>query len=146
MYMAAACCCLVSFLLFSCIFDISLGHFRFSCLDVCFIIFGGSCFFWIEIRKIAKNVLIKNRSETQLKVYKKLVTFMKNCADKQLCLWKNLVEWFPFPPQFVLASVLEQFSRAKLMGEIDELIQVSWSYFAWTHFVSSKITCILTTN
>ena len=30
------------------------------------------------------------------------------------------------------------------MGAINELIQVSWWYFAWIHFVSSKITCILT--
>ena len=42
-------------------FDISLDHICFSCLDVSFIIFGWSCFFWIQIRKIAKNVLIKNR-------------------------------------------------------------------------------------
>ena len=36
----------------------------------------------IQIRKIAKSVLIKNRSEMRLKFYKKLVTFMKNCADR----------------------------------------------------------------
>ena len=138
--MAAAFCCLLSFLLSSFMFNTSLSHIRFSCLDVCFIIFGQNCLFWIQICKIAKSVLIKNR-------YKKLVTFMNNCADRWLCLRNNLFEWFPFPTKFVLASVLferEQISRANLMGEINELIQVSCWYFTWIHFVSSKTACILT--
>ena len=53
-----------------------------SVVWMCFIIFGWSCLLWIQIRKIAKNVLIKNRLEIRLKFYKKLVTFMKNCADR----------------------------------------------------------------
>ena len=145
--MAAAFCCLLSFLLFRCMFNTSLGHIRFSCLDVCFIIFGWSYLLWIQIRKIAKNLLIKNRSEIRQKFYTKLGTFMKNCDNKELCLRNDLFEWFPFLPKFALASVLfelEQFSRAELMGEINELIQVSWWYFAWIYFVSSNITCILT--
>ena len=81
--MAAAFRCLLSgFLLFSCMFNTSLGYIRFSCLDVCFIIFGRSCLFWIEIRKITKSVLIKNGSDGRLKFYKKLVIIMKNCADR----------------------------------------------------------------
>ena len=80
--MAAAFCCLLSFLLFSCMFNTSLGHIRFSCLDVCFIIFGWSYLLRVQIRKIAKNLLIKYRPEIRLKFYKKLVTFMKNCTDR----------------------------------------------------------------
>ena len=45
-------CCLLSFLLFSYMFNTSSGHICFSCLDVCFIIFGWSSFFWIQIRRI----------------------------------------------------------------------------------------------
>ena len=77
-----------SFLLFTYIFCLvvclilGLGHIRFGCLDVCFIILGWSYLLWIQIRKIAKKVLIKNRLEIRLKFYKKLVTFMKNCADR----------------------------------------------------------------
>ena len=77
-----------SFLLFtyiSCLvvcLILGLGHIRFGCLDVCFIILGWSYLLWIQIRKIAKKVLIKNRLEIRLKFYKKLVTFMKNCADR----------------------------------------------------------------
>ena len=45
-YMAASfCCLLISFLLFIFMFNVSLGHIRFSCLNVCFIIFGRSCLF-----------------------------------------------------------------------------------------------------
>ena len=80
--MAAAFCCILSFLLFGSMFDTSLGHIPHSCLDVCFIIFGWNCLLWIQIRKIAKNVLIKSRSEIRLNFYKKLLTFTKNCADR----------------------------------------------------------------
>ena len=79
---AVLCCLLISFLLFSCMFNTSLDHIRFSLLDICFIIFGRSCLFRIQIRKIAKSLLIKNRSESPLKVYKKLVILMKNCGDR----------------------------------------------------------------
>ena len=50
--MAVVFCCLLSFLLFSYMFNTSSGHICFSCLDVCFIIFGWSSFFWIQIRRI----------------------------------------------------------------------------------------------
>ena len=66
------------FFFFSCMFNTSLVHIRSSFFDVCFIIFVWSCLFWIKMRKIAKNGLIKNRSKIRLKVYKKLVVFMKN--------------------------------------------------------------------
>ena len=125
--MVAAFCCLLSFLLFRCMFNTSLGYINFSCLDVCFIIFGLSYLLWIQIRKIAKNLLLKNSSEIGQKFYTKLVTFMKNCDDRKLCLRNDLFQWFPFPPKFALASVffeLEQFSRAELMGKINEIIQL----------------------
>ena len=80
--MATAICCLLSFLLFSRMFNTSLDHIRFSCLDVCFIIFDWSQLLWMQNPKIAKNLLIKNRSDIGLKFYKKMVTFMKNCADR----------------------------------------------------------------
>ena len=45
-YMAASfCCLLISFLLFIFMYSVSLGHIRFRCLNVCFIIFGRSCLF-----------------------------------------------------------------------------------------------------
>ena len=69
---------LISFPLFNCTFSTSLGHTRFSCLDVCLILFTWRCLFWIQICKIAENVVIKSRTEIRLKVYKKLVIFMKN--------------------------------------------------------------------
>ena len=50
--MAVVFCCLLSFLLFSYMFNTSSGHICFSCLDVCFIIFGWSSFFWIQIRRV----------------------------------------------------------------------------------------------
>ena len=81
--MAAVFCCLLSsFLLFSCMFNTSLGNIRFSCLDVCFIIFGRSCLLSTQICKNSKSVLMKNRSESWLKVYKKMLIFMKSCADR----------------------------------------------------------------
>ena len=125
--MAGAFCCLLSLLLFSFMFNTSLGLIRFRCVDICFIIFGWSYLLWIQIHKIAENLLIKNRSEIRLKFCKKLITFMKNCADRWLCLRNNLFEWFPFSPKLAFASVLfelEQFSRAELMREINELIQI----------------------
>ena len=77
-----------------------------------------------------------------------MATFVKNCADSNCASeMTSLSDWFPFPPKLALAYVrfeLEQFSKAKLMGEINELTQVSWWYFAWINFVSSNITCILT--
>ena len=57
--MVAAFCCLLSFLLFSFMFNTSLSHIRFSCLDVCFIIFGQSCFFEYKFAKLLKVCLLK---------------------------------------------------------------------------------------
>ena len=58
---------------------------------------------------------------------------------------QSLTEVAYFEYKFV-KLLPEQFFRAELMGEINEIVQVSWWYFAWIHFVSSKITCILTAN
>ena len=111
--MAAAFWCLLSFLLFSCMFNTSFDHIPFSCLNVRFRIFGWSYLQWL--REIAKNVLIKNDSEILLKFYKNLVTFMKNYGERKLCLRNNLFEWYSFPPKFFLTSILFKF---KLAGHI----------------------------
>ena len=74
-HMAGAFCYLLSVLLFSYMFNMSWGHIRFSCLDVCFIIFGWSCLFWIQILEITINVLIKNRSISGWIFLKKLINF-----------------------------------------------------------------------
>ena len=109
-------------------FNTSLGHIRFSCLDVCFILFAWSCLFWIQIRKIAENVAIKSRTEIRLKVYKKLplisdflwkIVLIDNYTSKITSL-----NDFLFLPIFVCVSCSTQNARVFSQSDLGASYQV----------------------